>query len=211
MAHSQATSQEATGRSSGSGVALQQRRRLVQPAPLQQQGGLAQVDPDGVDPALERDQLLAAGAPDGGQGRLQVALDDGDLAAVHGPAGRLGPAAGAFARLPHPPQDLVAALRRPDVDLVDQQVVQGPVEHVAEAVPLLTRADTRTAGLPTASAMASALSAHSTASSVRSFSMWASATRAWARARVSLWPRGSATRRAAQTVRHWSWNSRASQ
>jgi hypothetical protein len=43
------------------GVALQQRLRLVQPAALQQQGGLAQVDPDGVDPAFEGDQLLAAG------------------------------------------------------------------------------------------------------------------------------------------------------
>jgi hypothetical protein len=117
-------------------VALQQRLGRVQPVELQQQGGLAQVGPEGIDPAFEGDQLMAAGAPRGGQGDLQVALDRGDLAALHGPPGRLGPAAGPLARLPHPPQDGEAALRRPDVDLVHQQVEQGPVEHVAEVAGL---------------------------------------------------------------------------
>ena len=184
-------------------MAPQERLGLVEPARLQQQGDLDQVDPAGIDPALDRDKVGAAGVSQGGQGRLQVALDDGDLAAVQGPAGGLGPAAGPLARLPHPLEDPAAALRRPDVDLLDEQVVQGPVEDVAEvaglglghrpleqgdalvvastrsarAVPLLTRAAARTAGQPTASAMASALSAHRTASACCSFSMWASAAR----------------------------------
>jgi hypothetical protein len=184
-------------------VAPQERLGLVEPARLQQQGDLDQVDPAGIDPALDRDKVRAAGVSQGGQGRLQVALDDGDLAAVQGPAGGLGPAAGPLARLPHPLEDPAAALRRPDVDLLDEQVVQGPVEDVAEVAGLglghrpLEQGDALVVavdpvgqggalvdqgggpdrGQPTASAMASALSAHRTASACCSFSMWASAAR----------------------------------
>jgi hypothetical protein len=88
------------------------RLRLVEPARLQQQAGLAQVDPAGVDPALDRGQVRAAGVAHGAQGRLQVALDHSDRAAVQGPAGGLQPAAGPLADLPHPLEELAAALRR---------------------------------------------------------------------------------------------------
>jgi hypothetical protein len=90
-----------------------------------------QVDPEGVDPALHRDQLGVAGVAEAGQRGLQVALDDGDRAAGHGPAGRLRAAAGPVAGLLHLAQHPPAPLRRPGADLLHEQVVQGPVEDVA--------------------------------------------------------------------------------